>query len=141
MIVYIRYLQNSTRELLQLINTFSNMAGYKNNSKIISRPFIYRQKRKWKLEVQEPDKAGFLWDLHTQRYRGMEYIRLAGHPKHSQGYRKMRTPRQTMRYDQYGRVINTCLNQHSWICNYSLERIFAHGIMVQVLRWEIMKTI
>ena len=33
MIVYIRDPNNSTRELLQLINTFSNVAGYKINSK------------------------------------------------------------------------------------------------------------
>ena len=33
MIVYISNHKNSTKELLQLINTFSNMAGYKINSK------------------------------------------------------------------------------------------------------------
>ena len=33
MIVYISHPQNSTKELLQLINTFSNVAGYKINSK------------------------------------------------------------------------------------------------------------
>ena len=33
MIVYISNPQNSTKELLQLINTFSNVAGYKINSK------------------------------------------------------------------------------------------------------------
>jgi hypothetical protein len=32
MIVYISNPQNSTRELLQLINNFSNVAGYKINS-------------------------------------------------------------------------------------------------------------
>ena len=33
MIVYISYPKNSTKELLQLLNTFSNVAGYKINSK------------------------------------------------------------------------------------------------------------
>ena len=33
MIVYISDPKNSTKELLQLINTFSNVAGYKINSK------------------------------------------------------------------------------------------------------------
>ena len=33
MIVYISNPKNSTKELLQLINTFSNVAGYKINSK------------------------------------------------------------------------------------------------------------
>ena len=33
MIVYISDPKNFTKELLQLINTFSNVAGYKNNSK------------------------------------------------------------------------------------------------------------
>ena len=33
MIVYINDPKNSTKELLQLINTFSNVAGYKINSK------------------------------------------------------------------------------------------------------------
>ena len=33
MIVYINNSKNSIKELLQLINTFSNVAGYKTNSK------------------------------------------------------------------------------------------------------------
>ena len=33
MILYINDPKNSTKELLQLINTFSNVAGYKINSK------------------------------------------------------------------------------------------------------------
>ena len=33
MIVYINNTKNSTRELLKLINTFRNVAGYKINSK------------------------------------------------------------------------------------------------------------
>ena len=42
MIVCISGHKNSTRELLQLINTFSNVAGYKINSKRISSPPIYK---------------------------------------------------------------------------------------------------
>ena len=41
-IVYRSDPKNSTRELLQLINTFSNMTGYKINSKKISSPPIYK---------------------------------------------------------------------------------------------------
>ena len=33
MIVYISNPKNSTKELLQLINTFGNVTGYKTNSK------------------------------------------------------------------------------------------------------------
>ena len=42
MIVYISDPKNSTRELLQLINTFSTVAGYKINSKKISCPPIHK---------------------------------------------------------------------------------------------------
>ena len=42
MIVYISDPKNSTKELLQLINTFSNVAGYKINSKKISGPPIHK---------------------------------------------------------------------------------------------------
>ena len=42
MIVYISGPKNSTKELLQLINTFSNVEGYKNNSKKISSPPVHR---------------------------------------------------------------------------------------------------
>ena len=41
MIVYINDPKNSARELLQLINTFSNVAGYKINLKNCSTP-IYK---------------------------------------------------------------------------------------------------
>ena len=41
MIVYISDPKISTRELLQLINTFSKVAGYKINSKKICSPTIY----------------------------------------------------------------------------------------------------
>ena len=42
MIVYISDPKNSTKELLQLINTFSNVSGYKVNSKKISSPPVHR---------------------------------------------------------------------------------------------------
>ena len=42
MIVYISDPKNSSKNLLQLINTFSNVAGYKSNSKKISIPPIHR---------------------------------------------------------------------------------------------------
>ena len=42
MIVYISDPKNSTKELRQLINTFSNVARYKINSKKISRPPVHR---------------------------------------------------------------------------------------------------
>ena len=45
MIVYISDLKNSTRELLQLINTFNNVAGYKINSKT-SVAFLYTEDKK-----------------------------------------------------------------------------------------------
>ena len=45
MIVYISDPKNSTKELLQLINTFSNMAGYKINSKKISYLTIHIEQR------------------------------------------------------------------------------------------------
>jgi hypothetical protein len=40
MIVYISEPKNSTRELLNLINSFNEVAGYKINSKM-SIPFLY----------------------------------------------------------------------------------------------------
>ena len=43
MIVYINDLKKTTRELLQLINTFSKVAGYKFNSKRTSSSTIYRR--------------------------------------------------------------------------------------------------
>ena len=42
MIVYISDPKNSTKGLLQLINTFSSVAGYKINSKKISSPPVHR---------------------------------------------------------------------------------------------------
>ena len=45
MIVYISDPNNSTKELLQLINTYSNGAGYRINSKKVSSPPIYMIKK------------------------------------------------------------------------------------------------
>jgi len=50
MIVYINDPKNSTRELLQLINNFSKMAGYKINSKK-SVAFLYSKNKRAEKEV------------------------------------------------------------------------------------------
>ena len=50
MIAFINHPKNSTKELLQLINTFSNVAGYKINSKKISHPPLHRWAEK---EIRE----------------------------------------------------------------------------------------
>jgi hypothetical protein len=52
MIVYISDPQNSTRELLQLINNFSKVAGYKINSNK-SVAFIYTKDNKAEKEIRE----------------------------------------------------------------------------------------
>ena len=41
MMVYITDHKNSIKDLLQLINTFSNVAGYKINSKKVSSPPVH----------------------------------------------------------------------------------------------------
>jgi hypothetical protein len=56
MIVYISDPQNSTRELLQLINTFNIVAGYKINSKT-SIVLLYTNKLRKKLETAPFTKA------------------------------------------------------------------------------------
>jgi hypothetical protein len=56
MIVYISDPKNSTRELLQLINNFSNVAGYKINSNK-SVAFLYtKDTLRKKLEKQHPSQ-------------------------------------------------------------------------------------
>jgi hypothetical protein len=51
-IVYIIDTKNSTRELLNLINNFSKLAGYKNNSnKSVS--FLYRKNKQADKEIGE----------------------------------------------------------------------------------------
>ena len=52
MIVYISDPKNSTKELLQLINTFSNVAGYKINSKI-SVVLLYTKNKDTEREIRE----------------------------------------------------------------------------------------
>ena len=42
MIVYISNTKNSTKELLQIINTFSNVSGYKIISKIMHKTIPYQ---------------------------------------------------------------------------------------------------
>ena len=58
MIVYISYPKNSTKELLQLISTFSNVSGYKINSKKSEALFYTDDKRarKKKSENQHPSQ-------------------------------------------------------------------------------------
>jgi hypothetical protein len=53
MIVYISDPQNSTRELLQLINNFSKVAGYKINSNK-SVAFLYSKDKRYEKEIREP---------------------------------------------------------------------------------------
>ena len=52
MIVYIRNPKNSTRELLQLINTFSNVARYKINSKK-SIALLYKKNKDTERKIRE----------------------------------------------------------------------------------------
>ena len=52
MIVYISDPKNFTRELLSLINSFSEVAGYKINSKK-SMAFLYTKDKQAKKEIRE----------------------------------------------------------------------------------------
>ena len=52
-IVYISDPKNSTRELLQLINTFSEVAGYNINSKK-SIALLYTKDKEAEMEIREP---------------------------------------------------------------------------------------
>jgi hypothetical protein len=52
MIVYIRDPKNSTRELLSLINSFSEVAGYKINSNK-SMAFLYTKDKQAEKEIRE----------------------------------------------------------------------------------------
>ena len=57
MIVYISDPTNSTKELLQLINTFIKVAGYKFNSKKKkSLALLYTKNKKAKREIRETEK-------------------------------------------------------------------------------------
>jgi hypothetical protein len=53
MIVYINNPKNSTRELLNLINSFSEVAGYKINSNK-SMAFLYTKDKQAEKEIREP---------------------------------------------------------------------------------------
>ena len=53
MIVYKSDPKNSTRELLQLINTFCNVTGYKINSKKISVALLYINDKETEREIRE----------------------------------------------------------------------------------------
>jgi hypothetical protein len=54
MLVYISYPKNSTRELLNLINSFTEVAGYKINSiKIKSMAFLYTKNKQAEKEIRE----------------------------------------------------------------------------------------
>ena len=52
MTLYINDTKNSTRKFLHLINTFSNVAGYKMNA-WKSVPFLYKFDKKWKKKNKE----------------------------------------------------------------------------------------
>jgi hypothetical protein len=52
MIVYISDPKNSTRELLNLINSFSEVAGYKINSNK-SETFLYTKDKQFEKEIRE----------------------------------------------------------------------------------------
>ena len=52
MVVYISDPKNSTRELLSLINTFNEVAGYKINSKK-SMAFLYTKDKQAEKEIRE----------------------------------------------------------------------------------------
>ena len=66
MIVHISDHKNSTRQLLQLINTFSNVAGYKINSKQ-SVAILYTSDKQVEKDIRETSpfakshKYKFLW--------------------------------------------------------------------------------
>jgi hypothetical protein len=57
-IVYISDPKNSTRELLNLINSFSAVAGYKINSKKKSKAFLYIKDKQAEKEIRETPGGG-----------------------------------------------------------------------------------
>ena len=56
MIVYISDPKNSTRELLNLINSFSEVAGYKTNSNK-SMAFLYTEDKQAEREITETTRS------------------------------------------------------------------------------------
>ena len=68
MIVYISDPKNSTRELLNLINSFSEVAGYKINSNK-AMAFLYTQGKQAEKEIRET--TVFTIVTHNIKYLGM----------------------------------------------------------------------
>ena len=68
MIVYISDPKNSTKELLQLINTFSNVAGYKINSKK-SVALLYTKDKEAGREIRET--SPFMIAIKSIKYLGI----------------------------------------------------------------------
>ncbi|KAK7800011.1 hypothetical protein U0070_021999 [Myodes glareolus] len=68
MIVYISDPKNSTKELLQLINTFSNVAGYKINSKK-SVALLYTKNKEAEREIREA--SPFMIATNSIKYLGV----------------------------------------------------------------------
>ena len=67
MIVYISNPKNPIRELQQLINTFSQVAGYKINSRE-SAAFLYTKDKRTKKEIRET--IPFIIALNNIKYLG-----------------------------------------------------------------------
>ena len=72
MVLYISNPQNSTRELLELINNFSKVAGYKINSNK-SVAFLYSQVRQAEKEIRE--MTPFTIVTNNMTYLGMTLIK------------------------------------------------------------------
>jgi hypothetical protein len=68
MIVFLSDPKNSTRELLNLINNFSNVAAYKNNSKK-SVVFLYSKDKQPEKEIRET--TPFTIVTHSIKYLGV----------------------------------------------------------------------
>ena len=68
MIVYISVPKNSTKELLQLINTFSNVAGYKINSKK-SVALLHTKDKEAEREIRET--SPFMIATNSIKYLGV----------------------------------------------------------------------
>ena len=73
MIVYISDLINSTRELLQLINTFSKVTGYKINSKK-SIALLYTENGSVEKEIRET--SPFTNDINNIKYLGVTLTKM-----------------------------------------------------------------
>jgi hypothetical protein len=63
MIVYISDFKNSTRELLNLLNHFSEVAGYNINSNK-SMAFLYTKDKQAEKEI----RATTMWYIYTMQY-------------------------------------------------------------------------